>query len=97
MAGAPSVAFFDRNQNAVPSRENELSKIELLMQTRDLEASEDEKRVLQDQLDLEGTGYDSKIVELESKIMDLEGQVEELQDQLKRQDYVAVGLTFFWK
>jgi len=97
LAGGSLVTLFDYSQDTGLSRENQSSKIELSRQTRYLQALEDERHALQAQLDLKGTGYNSKIVELESKIMDLEEQIEKLQDQLKRQNYIAVGLTFSWK
>jgi len=94
LAGASLVTLFNYSQDTGLLRENQSSKIELSRQTRYLQALEDERHALQAQLDLKGTGYNSKIVELESKIMDLEAQIEKLQDQLKRQNYIAVGLTF---
>jgi len=97
LAGSSLITLFEHGQDARLSTENQPSKTELSSQTQYLRTLEDEKYALQHQLDLKGTGYNSKIVELESQIMNLEQQIERLQDQLKRQSYIAVGLTFFWR
>ncbi len=96
LVGVPSAAILNSSQDAHVSAEKP-PKSELSRQTQYLQALEDEKRLLQGQLDLKGTGYNSEIVQLESKIIDLEERIEKLQDQLKCQNHVAVGLTFFWR
>lgn len=97
LLSASSVSILGYSRTAYLAPESERVKNELSMKTQDLQTLEEEKRTLQVQLDLKGTGYNSEIVKLDLRIVGLQSEIEKLQYQLKCQESTTVGLTFFWK
>jgi hypothetical protein len=97
LAGASSVVIFNYGRTTNLAAEDERVKNELSRKTQNLQTLEEEKRALQVELDLKGTGYNSEIVKLDLRIVGLQSEIENLQYRLKCQECVTVGLTFFWK